>query len=180
MGEEEDQDHDGDGEEGDHGEVSRAGELDIAIDAVGIVVEGVQALHDDGDNHRNTGDDQDIEGLKRPRKPNRPTQARKRRSQHALRKKQIYNEEEQDPRRDEDLRCNGNPYVIWVTGPCDAHGIRDETGHAEAECHGGGDEFVAAAVVALEEGHVGYSRGEEEEEEDGADGDVEVFCWTAA
>ena len=95
------------------------------------------------------------------------------RADDALRKDEVGDEEEDYPRGGEDLRGDGHADVGWVDGPDDAGRERHNAGHAEAEEQTGEEELVVVAAVDLEDGHVEGCGGDEEDEEDGADGDVE-------
>ena len=75
---------------------------------------------------------------------------------------------------------NGYPGIIGVDGPYDAQYHGDDSGHAEAEHHGGEDELVPSGSVELEDGHVGCSADHEEDEKDGAYWDIDADCRQAA
>lgn len=88
-------------------------------------------------------------------------------TQDALRENEIDDEEEQDTGVGEDVGGDGDLCIVWVIRPDDTHDVGADTGHGEAEQESGEDEFVAAATVALEDGHVEGGGGDEEHEEDG-------------
>lgn len=60
-----------------------------------------------------------------------------------------------------------------VTGPDDTHYVGTDTGHRETEEDTGQDELVATATVDLKNSHVQGGADSEEEDENGADGDVD-------
>lgn len=176
AGQEEDADEDdGDGEEGDDGVEGLAVQGDGAIDVFGVGVEGVEGLHDGGDEHDERQHDEDVGGDEGPVGEFVPAQVRVGGAEDALGEDEVDDEDEDDAGGDEDLRRDGDGYVGRVAGPDDAHDLGDDAGHAEAEEHAGHDEFVAAPPVRLEDEHVRDGAAEEEDEEDGADGDVDAL-----
>lgn len=101
-------------------------------------------------------------------------------SDDALGEDEVDDEEEDDACGYEDGGGDGDGHVGRITAPDDTHDAGDDTGHAEAEHHGGHDEFVTATAVDLEDGHVGNGAAEEEEKEDGGDGDIDSHGGMAA
>ena len=172
--------HDGDGEESDDGVEGLAVQRDGAIDVFGVRVEGVEGLDDGDDEHNKRHHDQHIDPNEGPMRDLMPPQVRVRSAEDALREDDVDDEHQHHPRGDEDLRGDGHGDVGRVARPGDAHDLRDDPRHAEAEEHAGHDEFVAAPAVRLEDEHVRAGAAEEEEEEDGADGDVDGFGGEAA
>lgn len=181
AGQDEDGDqHDGDGEERDDRVEGLPVQRDGAIDVFGVRVQGIKRLDDGDDEHDQRHHYEHIDPDEGVMRDAMPPQVRMTRAEYALREDDVDDEDQHHPRGDEDLRGDGHGDVGRVARPGDAHDLRDDAGHAEAEEHAGHDEFVAATPVRLEDEHVRDGAAEEEEEEDGADGDVDGFGGEAA
>ena len=167
----------GDGEEGDDGEEGLAVEEDVAVDAVGVGVEGVEGLDDGGDDHGQGDDDEDVDGFEEGGEERVPAGVGVGGADDALGEDEVDDEEEDDAGGDQDLRGDGEADVGLVGGPGDAQDAAQDAGHAEAEEHAAHEEFVVALLVDLQDCHVGDCTEDEEDEEDGADGDIDADGW---
>lgn len=169
-----------DGEEGDEGVEDLAVELDVAVDAAGVGVEGEEGLDGAGDEHDEGEDYDGVEGLEGGGESLVPAEVRVRGADDALGEDQVDDEEEDDAGGDEDLGRDGDADVGGAGGPDDAHDARRDARHAEAEHQARHDELMAAFAIELEDGHVRGGTHYEEEHEDGGDGDVDVHGGLAA
>ena len=154
AGDDEADDDERDGEEGDDGEESLAVEEDIAVDAAGVGVEGVEGLHDGSDDHDQGDDDEDIDGFEGGGEERVPARVGVGGADDALGEDDVDDEEEDHPGGDKDLGGDGETDVGLVGGPSDAQDAAHDAGHAEAEEHAAHEEFVAALLVDLQDGHV--------------------------
>lgn len=75
-------------------------------------------------------------------------------SDDSLREYDVDDEEENDTCCDEDLSCDSDANVLRMCAPCEAHGTRNYSCHAETEEHPRHKEFVALSLVELEDRHV--------------------------
>lgn len=140
----------------------------------GRLVQRVDAVDDADDEHEETADDRADEAAKDDPGGHAPAKMRVVGPQDALDEDQIGHEEGDDTRVGEDLGGDGDARVARVLCPDDAHDVGGDARHGEAEEEAGQDELVAAPLVALEDGHVEDGRGDEEGEDDGGDGDVDL------
>ena len=108
-------------------------DLDVTVDAAGVVIESVEGLHGAGDEHDETDDDGRVDDLEGEREELVPAEVRVRGAEDALGKDEVDDEEQDDAGGDEDLRGNGDAYVGYVDRPDDAHYAGHDSGHAEAE-----------------------------------------------
>ena len=74
----------------------------------------------------------------------------------------------------QDLCGDGYPHVRDPTSPHDPHDAGHHPHHAESKHHAGHQKFVTFPPVQLEDCHVSDGAAEEEDEEDGGDGDIDV------
>lgn len=171
---------DGYRQEGQEGEISqRNGLSDVSLIDGGLLerVDADDEANDEHDQARNHGPDkraQDDPGR------HAPAYMRMVRPQHALDENQVGDEDDDDAGVGEDLGGDGDADVCRVAGPDNAHDVCGDAGHGEAEEEAGEDEFVAAALVALEDCHVEGGGGDVEGEDDGGDGDVDGAGWGEA
>jgi len=164
----------GDGQRGHDSEVGGADELDGAVCFAGAEIqreEGLNGGSDDGDQH---GEDGGEEHGKEGGDGALPAETGVAGADYALGKNKICHEEEEYASGREDLGGDGDADIVLVGSPGDAHGQGDDAGHAEAEKESGEDKLVTMASVDLKDGHVGRGSADEEGEEDGADGYIEV------
>lgn len=97
-----------------------------------------------------------------------------------LREDQVDDEKQDHTCCDEDLCCDCYADVGLAAGPDYAHYAGGDSCHAETEHHPGHYEFVAAALVNLEDCHVRNGPKDVEEEEDSSDGDIGREVWDTA
>ncbi|KAL9607141.1 MAG: hypothetical protein Q9167_007918 [Letrouitia subvulpina] len=172
AGDDEAADNEDDREEGDDGVKGLAVEDDVSVDALGVLVQGVEALDVGGDQHDQADDDEDVDCVEEVGEEGVPAAVGMRGSDDPLGKDEVDDEEKDDACGDEDGSGDGDGSVVRITAPDDTHDTGDDAGHAEAEHHGGHDEFVASTEVDLEDGHVGDGAADEQKEEDGGDWDI--------
>jgi len=91
----------------------------------------------------------------------------------ALSENEIYDEENYHACGDEDGGRDGDGDIAGAGAPDDAQDAGGYAGHAETEHGAGHEEFMAAALVQLENRHGGGGAEDEEEEENRGDGDIE-------
>lgn len=173
AGDDECQEDERDGEEGDGGEVGPAEELDGAVGLTGGGVEGEEHVDGGSDDHDEDGDDGKVEAGKEEADGLGPAKEGVVGADDALREDEVGDEKEDDAGGGEDLGGDGDLDVGRAGGPDDAGGHGNDAGHAEAEEQAGEEELVVVPAVDLEDGHVEGGAGDEEDEEDGADWDVE-------
>lgn len=114
-------DDEGDREERNGGVEDLAVDLDVAVDASGVCVEGVEGLHGAGNEHDEGQHDEDVDELEGEGEAFVPAEVRVRRSDDTLCEYDVDNEEEDDACRDEDLGGDGDSDVCRACGPDDAH-----------------------------------------------------------
>jgi len=162
-----------DREEGDEGIKSLAVEQEVAIYALRVVVEGVEALDISGNDYDKREDNEDVYRYESPVESCGPACMWMACSYNPLSEQNVDDEEQDYSRGNEDVGRNGYSDICRPCSPDDAHDHGSDTSHAEAEHHAGDDEFVASPLVYLKDGHMADGTDEEEEEEDCADGDIE-------
>lgn len=143
-------------------------------------IQSVEAIHDSDNHHDKHGGDAKVEETEEGAPGNTPSEFRVVGADDALSEDKVDDEEEDNAGVGEDIGGDSDGGVVGVAGPDDAHDICADAGHAEAEGDGGHDELVAVALVDLEDGHVEGGGGDEEGDEDGRDGSVDVEGWQAA
>ena len=151
--EEGDEDH-GNGEKRDEDIEGAPVKDDVAVNAVGVGVEGVELLHHRGDDHDQGHDNEDIDSNGEVVYAGVPAGMGMLRAQDALCEEDIDNEEEHNPSRRKDLRGNGDWDTVRSTRPSDAHDHGNGTGHAKAKHHAGNDELMGPLAIDLEDRHV--------------------------
>ena len=144
------------------------------VDATGVGIQSIKALHHDRNQHEQRHDNQHVDGLKEAREQRVPARAGMRGSDNPLREDDVDDEKQDHPRSDEDLRRNRDGYGGGSGRPHDPQHARRRSRHAEPELDPRHDELVSATPVQLENGHVCDGAEDEQHEEDGYDGDVEV------
>lgn len=162
-----------DGEEGDGRVQGAAVELYVSGDVPLRGVEGIETQDHERDDEDQCDDDEHVQAFEHQTNGGVPTRAGLRGAEDALGEDEVHNEEDDDAYGDESGGGDGDGDVGGAGGPDYAHQAGGYTGHTEAEEGAGNEEFVAAAPVELEDGHVGNGAEEEDEEEDGGDGDIE-------
>ena len=167
-------------DEGQNGEEYAGDETDVTNLGESTLVEGVEAIHDGGDDHDKAGEDAEVQKLEDPAERPAPAKFGMVCSYEPLEEDEVDDVEDEDARVGEDGRGDGDAGVVRVDGPDDAHDVGDDAGHAETEADGRDDELVALATVELEDGHVEGGAADEEDEEDGGDGHVHGDCWLSA
>lgn len=170
----------GDGQEGEHREKDDGKELDVADAALGVGVEGVEAVDDGDDDHDERGANHGVEGAEGVGDGAGPAETRVVGADDAVDEDEVDDEEEDDAGVGEDAGGDGDGGVLGAAGPDDAHDVGGDAGHGEAEDHAGEGELVAAPEVALQDGHVEHGGGDEDGDEDGRDGHVETDGRVAA
>lgn len=173
AGEEQAECDDGEGEEGEDGEVGRCRELDIAKPLASLWVEGIETIHNRRHNHDQTSTDAEEQELEEERRRLPPSQLGMIRPQNALREDEVDDEEEDDARIGKDTRRDGEADVGGMGRQADAQRVGDDAGHGETEEQGRQDELVRPPAVDLEDGHVEGGAADEEDDEDRGDGHVD-------
>lgn len=151
-------------EESEDGEKCAAGELYIAELLLGMWVQGVEVIHNSRDKHNKARSNGKVQELERQRSRLAPSDLRMIRPQNALRKDEVHDEKENDTGVCKHLRCNSDTRVGRVRGPDDAEHVGGDARHAETEKKSGEDEFMGAATVELQDGHVEGGASNEEGE----------------
>lgn len=145
-----------------------------------ILVESIERLYDNGDDHNEGDDDQTVEKNEELGENRMPAAVRVRRSNDPLGKDEIDDKEQDHPCCHEDLRRYGDGHVGRPCGPDDSHHAGGDSGHAKAEHHSGHDELMSPFHIHFENGHVGDGAENEENEKDGSDWDIDVDGWSEA
>jgi len=96
-------------------------------------------------------------------------------SNNPLRKDKVDNEENNDSSSNEYLSSDSDTDVRDVRTPYQAHSTGYYSCHAETEGHARHEKLVTLPLVELQNRHVHYCAEEEEDEEDGGDGVIELF-----
>ena len=138
-------------------------ELNIAVDSLGVEVQGVERLNDGRDEHRQRQDGKDIDGLETQRKQGMPPAVGMRCSQDPLCEDEVYHKEKNHAGRNENLGRNCYPDVRRSIGPNDPHHAGGDASHAETEHHARHDEFMTLFIILLEDAHVCYRADQEED-----------------
>ena len=94
------------------------------------------------------------------------------RSDDALRKEQVGDEQQDNTGVDEDHGRHANLHAGRITSPYYPESGGHYTREAETEDHAVDDELLASVHVQLEDGHVASASADEEQEEDRIDWDV--------
>ncbi|KAL9098520.1 MAG: hypothetical protein Q9163_005837 [Psora crenata] len=147
-------DDENNGEESDNGVKGLAVELDVSIDVPGVVIEGEEGLNDDGDEHGQGGNDQDVDGDEGPITGGMPSDPGMGGPKDPLGENEIDDKEQHHAGGHEYLGGNSDADVGGMNGPDDPQDLGDDAGHAEAEQHARHNELVAVPPVDLENGHV--------------------------
>lgn len=157
----------------DHEDHGDGRELDVSVYAVDIRPERVDALYDCGDARCQDEHHQHVErgegGLERL------SQSREYGKTESLGEDQVDDEGDEDTGVAEDVRCDGDSHVRFSCRPYDPHHAGCYACHIVAEQHAREPESVAPARVGYEEGHVTDGPEDEEDDEDGADWDVDGY-----
>ena len=149
-------------QEGVHGQVGCAKELDAPVGFARLLVEREEALNGDGDDHDQDHSDADEEGPEQECDPFAPAEKRVISPNDPLRKDQIRDEQNQNPRGREYLTRDADVDVPRPRGPHYPHREGDYARHAEAEQQDRKQKLVASFPVALEYRHVGCRAQDEE------------------
>ena len=125
-------DHD-DGQQGDEGVEGLAVELQVPVDALGVVAESVKRLDRGGDEYDQCDDDEGV--YRNEKRAGRlvPSEMGVACSDDAFGKDDIDDKEQDDAGRNEDVGSNGQRDVHRMIGPCDAQDTSDSPRRAEAE-----------------------------------------------
>ena len=155
-------DHHRQRQECDEHEVSSCGALDVDIDFFGVEIKGVERLdgcgNDDGEQQKNKS----VEDEECPMKCPVPAKVRMRSSDYSLRKDEVDEQQNQNPGAHEDHCCNSDRDVVWVASPNNPHDAGHGSRHTETEQEARHEEFVAFALVRLEDEHVADCSEDEE------------------
>ena len=88
-------------------------ELDVAIDAVGVVAEGIKHLDDARDGHEETEHDDDVEADDGPAEEGVPPETRVLGAHEALQELEVDDVDDQGAGGDEDCGGDGQTDVVW-------------------------------------------------------------------
>lgn len=141
---------DGKRQKGEHQEIALAVQLDIAVDPVRVRVQSVEALDNNGNEHGQGQENDDIKRLEEIRERSRPADTRVEGSQETLSVEQVEDKEKQDARRDEYLRGHSQAKIMRMVGQGDPERVGHDARHAEAKSRCGRNELVPLPHVQLE------------------------------
>ena len=120
-----------DREERHKSEIGDTVELNVAIDAAGVLVERVEGLNHCGDEHGDADDDEGEARFDKGRKYWVPADMRLRSPEDALGKDEVDDEEDDDTSIEEDLGCDCDADVVRQADAGDAHHHCRDPSHAE-------------------------------------------------
>ena len=89
-----------------------------------------------------------------------------------LGEEQVADEEQDDAGVHEDHGDYAQSDALWVDRPHYPERVGHDAGEAETEHHAAERELLASPGVDLQERHMAYRATDEQEQEDGADGDI--------